>query len=142
MTTQANASRGWRRRPDSPLPARESRRIRPDDCCGQIGVPPGRIDVLTGLPVAGPWLSRELPGVRAALIGTGTASNPCRTPTPPGSSPDPSCVSARYVDSDGNVIFYLAQAQAAATSGNAGTNAALSVTDVATALAALSANSR
>ncbi|HEU4804618.1 MAG TPA: hypothetical protein VFS91_02230 [Nitrobacter sp.] len=81
------------------------------------------------------------------MIGTGTASNPCRTPTacsttPPGSSPDPSCVSARYVDSDGNVIFYLAQAQAAATSGNAGTTTALSVTDVAAALAAISANSR
>lgn len=81
------------------------------------------------------------------MIGTGTASNPCRTPTacsttPPGSSPDPSCVSARYVDSDGNVIFYLAQAPAAATSGNAGTTTALSVTDVAAALAAISANSR
>lgn len=81
------------------------------------------------------------------MTGAGTAGNPCGSPTacsttPPGSSPDPSCVSARTIDTDGNVIFYLAQAQAAATSGNAGTNAALSVNDVATALAALSANSR
>lgn len=81
------------------------------------------------------------------MTGAGTVSNPCKAPmacstTPPGSLPDPSCVSARTIDADGNVIFYLAQAQAAATSGNAGTNAALSGTDVATALAALSANSR
>ena len=81
------------------------------------------------------------------MIGTGTASNPCRTATacsttPPGSSPDLACISARYVDTDGNVIFYLARAQAAANTGNAGTTAALSVADVATALAAISANSR
>lgn len=77
------------------------------------------------------------------MIGAGTASNPCRAPTacsttPPGSPPDPSCVSARYVDTDGNVIFYLAQAQAAANNGD-GTTAAPSVT---AALAATSANSR
>ncbi|WP_206360117.1 hypothetical protein, partial [Pseudomonas viridiflava] len=52
-------------------------------------------------------------------IGSGTASDPCRTPstcstTPPGSPPDPACVSARYVDTDGNVLFYLAQIQNAA----------------------------
>lgn len=81
------------------------------------------------------------------MIGAGTASNPCRSPTacsttPPDSPPDPSCVSARYVDTDGNVSFYLARAQAAANIGNAGTTAALSVADVATALAAISANSR
>lgn len=81
------------------------------------------------------------------MIGAGTASNPCRTSaacstTPPGSLPDPACVSARTIDSDGNVIFYLAQAQAAATTGNAGTTTALSVTDVTAALAAISANSR
>jgi hypothetical protein len=81
------------------------------------------------------------------MTGSGTASNPCRTPTacsttPPGSSPDPSCVSARYVDTDGNVIFYLAQAQNAASAGNVGVNAALTVADVTAALAAISANSR
>lgn len=59
-----------------------------------------------------------------------------------GSSPDPSCVSARYVDTDGNVIFYLAQAQNAANAGNAGASAALTVADVTAALAAISANSR
>ncbi|MFX5389395.1 hypothetical protein ABTD11_19465, partial [Acinetobacter baumannii] len=53
------------------------------------------------------------------LIGSGTPSDPCRTPstcstTPPGSPPDPACVSARYVDTDGNVLFYLAQIQNAA----------------------------
>ena len=81
------------------------------------------------------------------MVGSGTAAVPCRAPsacstTPPGSSPDPSCVSARYVDTDGNVIFYLAQAQNAANAGNAGASAALTVADVTAALAAISANSR
>ena len=50
----------------------------------------------------------------------GNPSDPCRTPstcstTPPGSPPDPACVgAARYVDTDGNVLFYLAQIQNAA----------------------------
>jgi hypothetical protein len=51
-------------------------------------------------------------------------------------------VSARYVDADGNVIFYLAQVQNAANTGDAGANAALTVVDVTAALAAISANSR
>ena len=59
------------------------------------------------------------PACPAGLIGSGTPSEPCRTPstcstTPPGSPPDPACVSARYVDTDGNVLFYLAQIQNAA----------------------------
>ena len=59
------------------------------------------------------------PACPAGLIGSGTGSDPCRTPstcstTPPGSPPDPACVSARYVDTDGNVLFYLAQIQNAA----------------------------
>jgi hypothetical protein len=59
------------------------------------------------------------PACPAGLIGSGTPSDPCRTPstcstTPPGSPPDPACVSARYVDTDGNVLFYLAQIQNAA----------------------------
>ncbi len=87
------------------------------------------------------------PACPVGMIGAGTAANPCRSPTacsttPPGSSPDQSCVSARYVDTDGNVIFYLAQAQTAATGANAGATAALSVADVTAALAAISANSR
>jgi hypothetical protein len=78
------------------------------------------------------------------MIGSGTAADPCRAPsacstTPPGSSPDLSCVSGRYVDTDGNVIFYLAQAQNAAS---AGVDTALTVADVTAALAAISANSR
>jgi len=81
------------------------------------------------------------------MVGSGTAADPCRAPsacstTPPGSSPDPSCVSARYVDTDGNVIFYLVQVQNAANTGDAGANAALTVADVTAALAAISANSR
>lgn len=81
------------------------------------------------------------------MIGSGTAADPCRAPsacstTPPASSPDPSCVSARYVDTDGNVIFYLAQVQNAASTGDAGADAALTVADVTAALAAISANSR
>jgi hypothetical protein len=87
------------------------------------------------------------PACPVGMIGAGTASNPCRSPTAcsttaPGSSPDPSCISARHVDTDGNVIFYLAQAQAAAATGNIGAPAALSVADVTAALAAISANSR
>jgi hypothetical protein len=82
----------------------------------------------------------------AGMAGSGTAADPCRLPsacstTPPGSPPDPACVSARYVDTDGNVVFYLARAQSAAAS-NPGTNAALTVADVTAALAAISANSR
>jgi hypothetical protein len=78
------------------------------------------------------------------MVGSGTAADPCRAPsacstTPPGSSPDLSCVSGRYVDTDGNVIFYLAQAQNAAS---AGVDTALTVADVTAALAAISANSR
>lgn len=82
----------------------------------------------------------------AGMAGAGTAADPCRvssacSTTPPGLPPDPACVSARYVDTDGNVIFYLARAQSAAAS-NIGTNAALTVADVTAALAAISANSR
>jgi hypothetical protein len=81
------------------------------------------------------------------MVGSVTAADPCRassacSTTPPGSTPDPACVSARYVDTDGNVIFYLAQEQNAANIGNAGANAALTVTEVTAALAAISANSR
>ncbi len=89
---------------------------------------------------------RSGPLCPAGIAGSGTAADPCRAPsacstTPPGSPPDAACVSARYVDADGNVIFYLARAQSAA-SGNTGTNAALTVADVTAALAAISANSR
>jgi hypothetical protein len=87
------------------------------------------------------------PACPAGMAGAGTASDPCRTPTacsttPPGTPPDPGCVSARYVDTDGNVVFYLARAQDAAAGAPAGGDAALTVADVATALAAINANSR
>jgi hypothetical protein len=64
-------------------------------------------------------------GCPAGLIGSGTPSDPCRSPstcstTPPGSPPDPGCVSARYVDSDGNVLLYLSQIQNAANATMAG----------------------
>ncbi|MEH6952906.1 hypothetical protein V4R08_16820 (plasmid) [Nitrobacter sp. NHB1] len=81
------------------------------------------------------------------MAGSGTAADPCRmssacSTTPPGSPPDPACVSARYLDTDGNVIFYLARAQSAVATGNAGANAPLTVTEVTAALAAISANGR
>jgi len=95
----------------------------------------------------GPAQPTSGPVCPVGMAGSGTAADPCRAPTacsttPPGSSPDPSCVSARYVDTDGNVIFYLAQVQNAANTSNAGANAALTVADVTAALAAISANSR
>jgi hypothetical protein len=79
-------------------------------------------------------MSRAATGMRAAttpsqptagpvcpvgMVGSGTQTDPCRSPsicqtTPPGSAPDPACVSARYVDTDNNVLFYLSQIQNAA----------------------------
>jgi hypothetical protein len=86
------------------------------------------------------------PTCPVGMVGAGTAAQPCRTPTTcsttaPGAPVDPSCVSARTVDTDGNVIFYLVQAQNTA---NVGTNsiAALTAADVTAALAAIAANSR
>jgi hypothetical protein len=87
------------------------------------------------------------PVCRVGMVGSGTAADPCRAPstcstTPPGSAPDPACVVARTIDTDGNVIFYLARAQSAVATGNAGANAPLTVTEVTAALAAISANGR
>lgn len=53
------------------------------------------------------------------MIGSGTAADPCRSPstcqtTAPGVPPDPACVSPRYVDAAGNVLFFLEQIQNAA----------------------------
>lgn len=53
------------------------------------------------------------------MIGSGTAADPCHTAstcqtTPPGTPADPACVSARYIDSNGNVLFFLSQIQNAA----------------------------
>jgi hypothetical protein len=81
------------------------------------------------------------------MVGAGTSASPCRAPTvcsttTPGSAVDPACISARNVDTDGNVIFYLSQAQSAASSSAGSADAAITATDVAAALAAISANSR
>ena len=51
--------------------------------------------------------------------GAGTALDPCRTLSncqsgEAGASDDPACVSPRYVDTAGNVLFFLEQIQAAA----------------------------
>lgn len=87
------------------------------------------------------------PACPAGMIGTGSPTDPCRTQTgcsttPPGTTPDPGCVSARYVDTEGNVIFYLAQAQSTPTNDGASTVAGLTVADVAAALAAINSNAR
>jgi hypothetical protein len=87
------------------------------------------------------------PSCPSGMAGAGTVSDPCHattecSTTPPGTPPDPGCVSARYVDTDGNVIFYLAAAQNAAQLRPAGAGAALTVADVTTALAAINANTR
>ncbi|SDR63780.1 hypothetical protein SAMN05519103_09028 [Rhizobiales bacterium GAS113] len=52
------------------------------------------------------------------MTGSGTAADPCRTPsscstTPPGTPPDPGCVAARTIDSEGNVLRYLSAIQSA-----------------------------
>jgi hypothetical protein len=86
------------------------------------------------------------PSCLSSMVGSGTASDPCRAPagcstTPPGTPSDPGCVTARTTDTDGNVVFYLTRAQDAAASAAAG-DAPLTVADVAAALAAINANSR
>lgn len=59
------------------------------------------------------------PACPVGTIGAGTPADPCRAPstcqtTPPGTAPDPACVTARYVDTNNNVLFFLAQIQNAA----------------------------
>ncbi|GLI95986.1 hypothetical protein [Methylocystis echinoides] len=96
--------------------------------------------VTGGRPASGPVCP-------AGMIGTGSPTDPCRTPTGcsttlPGTNPDPGCVSARYVDTDGNVIFYLAQAQGTPTNDSASAGPGLTVADVAAALAAINNDTR
>jgi hypothetical protein len=89
------------------------------------------------------------------MTGSGTAADPCRAPTscsttPPGSPADPACVAARYVDSAGNIFFYLVGIRAQATQAqalpltvnvlNPAPAQALSVADVAAALASVRSN--
>jgi hypothetical protein len=53
----------------------------------------------------------------AGFVGRGTTDDPCRpantvcSTTPPGVAPDPSCVSQRYIDRNGNVATYLGGVQ-------------------------------
>ncbi|AZO82086.1 MULTISPECIES: hypothetical protein [unclassified Bosea (in: a-proteobacteria)] len=56
----------------------------------------------------------------AGTAGSGSALDPCRStsncPSPEaGTSGDPACVTPRYVDTAGNVLFFLEQTQNAAT---------------------------
>lgn len=79
----------------------------------------------------------------AGMIGSGTVTDPCRSAstcstTPVGATPDPACVSARFVDSNSKVLFYLAQTQEQ----NAGENPPLSTTDVAAALESIASLNR
>jgi hypothetical protein len=87
------------------------------------------------------------------MVGSATAADPCRpattcSTTPAGTPTDPACVTSRYTDSDGNVLFYLARiqdgAQTAAGPDPASPAAAtpLSVTDVDAALASIQSGAR
>jgi len=56
-------------------------------------------------------------------IGSGTAADPCRTPSTCQAAQGASgnaCVSARYVDTNGDVLFYLTQVQNAAIAASNG----------------------
>ncbi|WID99760.1 hypothetical protein QO058_30675 (plasmid) [Bosea vestrisii] len=92
------------------------------------------------------------------MIGSGTTADPCRSAstcstTPIGSTPDPACVSARFVDSSGNVLFYLAQSQeqnaghitvrtGAAPSGTGVSGSGLTASEVAAALQSITSPNR
>jgi hypothetical protein len=92
------------------------------------------------------------------MIGSGTTADPCRSTsicstTSIGSTPDPACVSARFVDSSGNVLFYLALNQeqntgqitvptGAAPSGSGASGSALTASEVAAALQSIASPNR
>ncbi len=68
-----------------------------------------------GLKMGG-GLAANSTGCPVGMIGSGTVADPCRSAstcstTPIGTTQDPACVSARFVDSSGNVLFYLSQIQ-------------------------------
>lgn len=74
--------------------------------------------VAGGMRVA-PSSRQSNPTCPVGMIGSGSAGDPCRPAsacqtTPPGSTPDPACVSGRYVDTETNVLSYLNQIQSAA----------------------------
>lgn len=82
---------------------------------GQVSASAGGMN--TGLPQPTPTGG----GMCAAgFIGRGTTDDPCRpatsvcSTTPPGTTPDPACISQRYIDRSGNVATYLGGVQDAA----------------------------
>jgi hypothetical protein len=83
------------------------------------------------------------PACPAGATGSGTAAAPCRasstcSTTPPGAAPDPACVTALYVDSEGDVLYFLATVQSASQSAPA--TPTLSTADVTAALTKLTAS--
>jgi hypothetical protein len=88
------------------------------------------------------------PACPIGMVGSATIGDPCRpaascSTTPPGSPADPACVNGRYVDSDGNVRFYLSQFQDAAQSADIpASQRPVSGADVAAALETIQANAR
>lgn len=69
----------------------------------------------TGLPSPTPTGGGSM--CLAGYIGRGMADDPCRpansvcSTTPPGVTPDPACISQRYIDRSGNVATYLGGVQ-------------------------------
>lgn len=92
------------------------------------------------------------------MIGSGTAADPCRSAsicstTPIGATPDPACVSGRFVDSSGNVLFYLSRIQeqnaGAVVTGSGGSlttiapaGSSLTTAEIAAALQAIATQNR
>jgi hypothetical protein len=80
---------------------------------GQLSSSAGGMN--TGLPTPSPTGGGTV--CQAGFVGRGTADDPCRpatsscSTTPPGVTPDPACVSQRYVDRSGNVATYLGGVQ-------------------------------
>jgi hypothetical protein len=79
---------------------------------GQLSASAG--GMATGLPTPSPTGGGMC---MAGFVGRGTADDPCRpanavcSTTPPGVAPDPSCISQRYIDRNGNVSVYLGGVQ-------------------------------
>lgn len=70
-------------------------------------------DMSQGAGAVNPLVTPTPPGPTCPMgyTGTGTAADPCRPPGCAATSPDNSCVLRRYVDSNGNVVTYLARMQ-------------------------------
>jgi hypothetical protein len=108
---------------------------------GQLSASAGGMN--TGLPAQSPVGGTTCAG---GLIGRGTADDPCRSAssacstTAPGVTPDPACVSQRFIDSTGNVSVYLSGVQSSAQSAGvmpalaASSTSAVPGTDLMTAL--------